>query len=129
MIIPFGETALLVELSDSTAARALAASIEATPVDGIVEVVPGLRSVLVEIERSADADTVRGGIEARLSSTTAAARAARRRRIPVVYGGDRGPLPRRQVFHQQCGGTRLRAILPKPITSPCTTSDSTVQNC
>ena len=56
MIVPFGETALLVELDDWRASRFLAASIEAVPIPGVLEVVPGLRSVLLELDRPADAE-------------------------------------------------------------------------
>ena len=64
MIVPFGESALLVELADWRASRALAATIDAAPVDGIVEVVPGLRSLLLEVDRTADTTSVAVAIEA-----------------------------------------------------------------
>ena len=52
MIIPFGDTALLVDVEDDRAAHRLAARIESDPTapPGVGEVVVGLRSVLVHVD-------------------------------------------------------------------------------
>jgi len=91
VIVPFGETALLVELDDWRASRSLAASIQATPIAGIVEVVPGMRSVLLELDRSADVAAVRSAIEQAVSAEATPTGRGRDRLIPVVYGGVHGP--------------------------------------
>ncbi|HEX5038878.1 MAG TPA: 5-oxoprolinase subunit PxpB [Candidatus Limnocylindria bacterium] len=91
MITPFGEWAFLVELDDWRAAQSLAASIEAVPLEGVVEVVPGLRSLLFELDRRADAVAVRAAVEARVARGSAIRPSGRERRIPVVYGGEHGP--------------------------------------
>lgn len=91
MIAPFGESALLVELDDWRASHSLATLIDTSPIDGIVEVVPGLRSLLLELDRSADAAVVRAVVEARLGDDAAPTVEGRERRIPVVYGGEHGP--------------------------------------
>jgi KipI family sensor histidine kinase inhibitor len=91
VILPFGESALLVELADSKATHALAASIDRSPVEGIVEVVPGLRSVLLELDHSADVGAVRTVVEGRLAIGAMPTAPGRERTVPVVYGGDRGP--------------------------------------
>ena len=91
MIVRFGESALLVDLGDTQTPRSVAASLEAEPLDGVAEVVPGLRSVLVELERYADPAAIRAAIEGRAAERTMMAVEGRGRTIPVVYGGDRGP--------------------------------------
>ncbi|MGH2418291.1 MAG: carboxyltransferase domain-containing protein, partial [Candidatus Limnocylindria bacterium] len=50
MIRPFGESALLVELESADQAQALAASLRADPPAGVLESVPGLASLLVELD-------------------------------------------------------------------------------
>jgi len=91
VIVPFGETALLVELDDWQASRSLAASIDAAPIPGVVEVVPGLRSVLLELDRSADAESVVAAVETALRSGPTRTVGGRDRLIPVVYGAEHGP--------------------------------------
>lgn len=93
MIHSFGERALLVELDGSGAAQVLADGLQSRPIAGVGEVVPGLRSVLVELQSGADAGSVTVAIDQRLTSVADATlpRAARVRTIPVVYGGEHGP--------------------------------------
>ena len=91
MIRPFGESALLVELDGPQRAQAVAATLAADPIVGVIEVVPALRSVLVEIDPGRSASEVLEGIEARLAAVAEHAPEGRRRTIPVVYGGDHGP--------------------------------------
>jgi inhibitor of KinA len=91
VIVRFGESALLVELDDPRAARSLAASFDAAPLEGILEVVPGLTSVLLELDRAADLPAIRVAVEERLAAGEAPPVPGRDRRIPVVYGGNHGP--------------------------------------
>jgi 5-oxoprolinase (ATP-hydrolysing) subunit B len=91
MILPFGEAALLVQLDDGRGSRSLAAAIDRAPIDGIVEVVPGLGSLLLELDRSADTAVIKAAIEARLAEDSELTVGGRERRIPVVYGGEHGP--------------------------------------
>ncbi|HUF07206.1 MAG TPA: 5-oxoprolinase subunit PxpB [Candidatus Binatia bacterium] len=92
MIRPFGEAALLVELGGPDRAQALAASIRREPIAGVVGTVPGLESLLVDLDPlSADAARVPAALEERILRLADAPAAGRLRTIPVVYGGDHGP--------------------------------------
>lgn len=93
MIRPFGEHALLVELDGPTTARSLAASLARDPLDDVEAAVPGLRSVLVELEPSAGdrAGELAAELSDRLASLTRDRGGGRLRTIPVVYGGEHGP--------------------------------------
>lgn len=92
MIRPFGESALLVDVGSPGRAQALAASIRDDHIAGIVAVVPGLESLLVELDpREVDPGRVASAIEERLTLTAEFAPAGRQRRIPVTYGGEHGP--------------------------------------
>jgi KipI family sensor histidine kinase inhibitor len=88
----FGEAALLVETGSADGAQALAASIGDAPISGVAAIVPGLASVLVELDPlTADVDVVNGELERRLTMPAAPAMTGRLRAIPVVYGGEMGP--------------------------------------
>lgn len=88
MIRPFGEGALLVELGSPERAQALAASLRARPVRGVLEAVPGLETVLVELSQpGADPDALMGELEDRVASLDVAAEPGRAHVIPVVYDG------------------------------------------
>ena len=88
MIRPFGEAALLVELGSPEWAQALAASLRAAPIDGVVEAVPGLESVLVELSQpGAIPDALVPALEDRLASLDIAPGPGRSHVIPVVYDG------------------------------------------
>jgi len=91
MIRPFGESALLVDDIGAEAAQQLAASQARDPIHGVVEVVPGLASVLVELEPDADAAALVPVVTQRLEHSRDPGAPGRVRRIPVVYGGDHGP--------------------------------------
>ena len=84
-ILPFGESAFLVEVDGSEAAQGLRRALVAEPLDGVTALVPGRASLLVEFDALV-ADPV--SLEAALASVTPApAPAGRRRTIPVVYDG------------------------------------------
>lgn len=92
MIRPFGESALLVELGSPERAQALASSISTDGIPGIVAVVPGAESVLVELDpRAIEPERVALALEERRARTAEAAPGGRQRRIPVIYGGEHGP--------------------------------------
>jgi KipI family sensor histidine kinase inhibitor len=91
VIRPFGEAALLVEVGDPERAQAVAAALAARPIDGVVELIPALASVLVELHPGADVAVVVSAIERRLEHAEAHRVVGRRRMIPVVYGGEHGP--------------------------------------
>ncbi len=92
MIIPFGESALLVEVDGPGRAQSLAASLRADPVKGVIEVVPGLASALIELDPlSADVEAVVAAVEARVATVPAELPVGRTHTIPVAYGGDHGP--------------------------------------
>jgi KipI family sensor histidine kinase inhibitor len=89
VIRPFGEAALLVELESSAQAQALAASLRDSPPPGMVETVPGLASLLVELDPLlADLELVSIDLERRVAGLRPL-RALRPRlhTIPVTYGG------------------------------------------
>lgn len=91
MIRPFGEAALLVEVGESRRVQAMAASLLSEPLPGVAEVVPGVETLLVELETPPTAG-VEAAIEKRLASLGATPPpAGRERSIPCCYGGDCGP--------------------------------------
>jgi KipI family sensor histidine kinase inhibitor len=88
MIRPFGEAALLVELASAAEAQALAASLRKAPVPGVLEAVPGLSSLLVELDPlAADPDLVGASIGERVRRLEAAPPAGTLHTIGVVYDG------------------------------------------
>ncbi|MDQ2690369.1 MAG: 5-oxoprolinase subunit PxpB [Chloroflexota bacterium] len=90
MIRPFGESALLVDLGSPERAQALAASLRHDPLPGFIAAVPGLESVMVELDRlAAPGDAER--IAERVARLDPRPIPGRRRTIPVVYGGEHGP--------------------------------------
>lgn len=96
MIRPFGERALLVELDGSDAARLLDSDLRREPPAGVVATVPGLASVLVELDPAVGPSVrVASDLEARVASLAGAdignSAPGRQRTIPVVYGGEHGP--------------------------------------
>jgi len=89
-MLPFGESALLIELDSPERAQAVAAALVTGQVDGVVEVVPALRSVLVELDPGRSADP-RAAIASLVAAAGDRVVAGRSRMIPVVYGGEHGP--------------------------------------
>jgi KipI family sensor histidine kinase inhibitor len=87
-VLPCGDAAVLVELDDLDAVLGLRAALAVEPPDGVVEVVPAARTVLVAFDPSrTNADAVGEAVRA-----TRPAGAARERgrlvEIPVVYDGE-----------------------------------------
>lgn len=92
MIRSFGERGLLVELDGPVAAQLLDTDLRRDPIAGVLGTVPGMSSLLVELDPSlADAAVVERDLEARASRLDAAPLPGRVRVIPVVYGGEDGP--------------------------------------
>ena len=90
MIRPFGELALLVETGDAHRAQALAIAVRGAMPDAVA-VVPGLESLLVELDASTDLEGAARRLEQLAAGAAAAARAGRVITIPVRYGGTGGP--------------------------------------
>jgi KipI family sensor histidine kinase inhibitor len=91
VIRPFGEAALLVDTASADRAQALAATLQREPIPGVTAAIPGLQSLLVEIDPLAsDPEAVRGTVLGRLTDLSEQAAAMRLRTIPVVYGGEMG---------------------------------------
>jgi len=86
VIRQFGEAALLVEAGTPERAQALAASLRADPIAGIEGIVPGLASVLIELDPFGPV-TIHDAVAARLAEVNEAPPAGRLRTIPVVYDG------------------------------------------
>jgi KipI family sensor histidine kinase inhibitor len=92
VIRPFGEASLLVERESADSAQALAESLRSSPIEGIVGAVPGLRSLLVDLDPLVlDTERVTSELRGRLASTATVQRMGRVRTIPVAYGGTDGP--------------------------------------
>ena len=92
MIRPFGEAALLVETGSAEPTQALATGLRDDPIPGVIAGVPGLESLLVELDPLAsDVDAIRGALERRLDQPSPSVAGERLRTIPVVYGGEMGP--------------------------------------
>jgi KipI family sensor histidine kinase inhibitor len=88
VIRPFGEAALLVDTGSPQRAQSLAASLRAAPMAGVVEAVPGLESVLVELEATGeDPAALVAAVEERLAALDPSLAAGRLHTIPVVYDG------------------------------------------
>jgi KipI family sensor histidine kinase inhibitor len=93
VIRPFGEAALLVEVDGPGMAQALAASLRQDPLPAVVEAVPALESVLVELHPLAaeTVPSVTAALADRLARVRADPPAGRLRSVPVAYGGEHGP--------------------------------------
>ncbi|HEX7195856.1 MAG TPA: allophanate hydrolase subunit 1 [Candidatus Limnocylindria bacterium] len=88
MIRPFGEAALLVELASADAAQALAAALRAHRPAGVIEAVPGLSSLLVELDPlTADPDRVAEELELLMAAPLLPAPPGRLHTISVSYDG------------------------------------------
>ena len=92
MIRPFGEASLLVELESAGRAQALADSLRSAPIEGIVGAVPGLASLLVDLDPfTVETERVASELRTRVASVAATPPGGRLRTIPVLYGGRDGP--------------------------------------
>jgi KipI family sensor histidine kinase inhibitor len=91
VIQPFGDAALLVEVGDYSRAHALVASLDRDPIAGVVDLVPGMETVLVELDSAASGEAVSAELERRLVGLPADAPRGRERVIPTCYGGEFGP--------------------------------------
>ncbi|WP_105567504.1 5-oxoprolinase subunit B/C family protein [Microbacterium halophytorum] len=85
--LPCGDDALLVDLADADEAIALARSLAARPVPGVVDAVPGARTVLLQLARTADRDSVRRDVAAR-EGERGASDEDEAVEIGVVYDGE-----------------------------------------
>ncbi|HEX7172124.1 MAG TPA: allophanate hydrolase subunit 1 [Candidatus Limnocylindria bacterium] len=82
---PFGEGAFLVGVDGPEAAQGLRRALVAEPIDGVIGLVPGRYSLLVEFDALiADATALEAELASRSPMPDAASRL---RRIPVVYDG------------------------------------------
>lgn len=91
-VVPFGEAALLVELDGAERAQRLAADLRAAPPPGVLGIVPGRASVLVELDPLAvDVGAMAAELRRRERTMVDDPILGRRRAIPVVYGGATGP--------------------------------------
>jgi KipI family sensor histidine kinase inhibitor len=117
VIRPFGEAALLVDTGSPQRAQSLAASLRAAPLAGVVEAVPGLESVLVELEATGeDPAALVAALEERLAALDPSLAAGRLHTIRVVYDGpdlaevaELTGLTARQIVEQHTG-TELRVL-------------------
>ena len=96
---PFGEAALLVEFGEQADLRlnarvhALAGALEAAPPAGLLSLIPGYVSLLIEVEPlEADLERLESLLWDRLRQVeTAPRQPGRQRVIPTVFGGEWGP--------------------------------------
>jgi KipI family sensor histidine kinase inhibitor len=87
-VLPVRDDAVLVELTDLAETLALAASLEAEPIAGVVDVVPGARTLLVAFRPSAiTADALATAVRSRPLDAVRSGDAPLRR-IPVRYDGE-----------------------------------------
>ena len=88
MIRSFGEAALLVEAESPGRAQALASSLRADPLTGVLEAVPGMASVLVELDPlGPEPIAVIPALVERLAAVGSDVAVGRHHTIPVVYDG------------------------------------------
>jgi 5-oxoprolinase (ATP-hydrolysing) subunit B len=91
VVRPFGEAAFLIQATDSSDAQALAAAVRREAPHGVIAIVPGRSSVLVELDvRAVDAEEVADAL-VRLDAAPVDETGRRLRVIPTVYGGEHGP--------------------------------------
>jgi KipI family sensor histidine kinase inhibitor len=87
-VLPVRDDAVLVELADLDETLALAASLERDPIAGVVDVVPGARTLLVAFRPSAvSAEALAHDVRSRPLDAVAT-RDAPLRRVPVRYDGE-----------------------------------------
>jgi len=92
VIRPFGEAALLVDTASADRAQALAAALQREPIPGVIAAIPGLGSLLLELDPlAADPEAVRDAVAARLTQVAEQTVGTRLRTIPVAYGSKMGP--------------------------------------
>ncbi len=91
MIAPFGDCALLVQVGDYRRAHALIAALDREPFAGVIDLVPGMETVLVELDSPSRAGVVGAELERRLAALGPGGASGRERFIPTAYGGDFGP--------------------------------------
>ena len=84
---PVGERGVLVELDDLAAVHALTSGVREAAPDGLVDVVPGYRTVLITVAAAAQLPAVRDLLP-RLPLTADAAGGGRLVEVPVVYDGE-----------------------------------------
>lgn len=88
MIRTFGEAALLVELGSPDRAQALAASLRHDPLPGVIETVPGLESLLVELDPlDPPTEEAVAELERRISRLEPVSDSGRLHTIRVAYDG------------------------------------------
>jgi KipI family sensor histidine kinase inhibitor len=89
VIRPFGEAALLVETGSADEAQALAAALRSAPPAGMVEAVPGLASVLIELDPlGPDPASLIAELTSLIATTAEVGIVGGRlHTIPVVYDG------------------------------------------
>ena len=90
MIRPFGESALLVETGTAERAQALAEAVRESMPD-VTAAVPGLESLLVELDPAADMADATRVLERLATEVQPTSKAGREVTVPVAYGGDDGP--------------------------------------
>lgn len=85
-VMEYGEDALLVEVADVAAVMALRASLEQQPLDGVEEIVPAARTVLLRLRPGADGRRIAADVQAR-ELTAYDAPDGDVVEIPVTYDG------------------------------------------
>ena len=86
-VLPFGDAALLVELDDLDAVLALAAAVRAERFDGVLDVVPAARTVLVVTEPGMSLDPLAARVTSLSPAPSADMAASEAVEIEVVYDG------------------------------------------
>lgn len=87
-VLPAGDGMLLVELDDLSQTLGLLASLQAEPIEGVGEIVPGARTLLVAFDAHRHSRTSLAAEFARRPLVLAAAGAGARIEIPVHYDGE-----------------------------------------
>ena len=85
---PCGDTGLLVELDTLDEVLGLHAALAAAPPDGVVDLVPAARTVLLRVRSAADLPGVARDVRAREPASTAARGTSEVTEIAVTYDGE-----------------------------------------
>jgi KipI family sensor histidine kinase inhibitor len=86
-VLPFGDAALLVELDDLDAVLALTAAVRAERIDGVLDVVPAARTVLVVTEPGTELDPLVKRVTSLSIGSESALPEGETVEIAVVYDG------------------------------------------
>jgi KipI family sensor histidine kinase inhibitor len=86
-VLPYGDRALLLEVDDLAGVLALDAALSREPIEGVIDIVPAARTVLIRFEAGSDLATIRAGLDRLTVAPIDLESVDTEIEIPVVYDG------------------------------------------